>query len=349
MPVDAHGRGGISVPRDEDRRRRGAGSGARLLRAGDRGARQHGEDEAGTSVHDATSERRDSHDACGWWERGGEAQIVDAPPLTAGRQRSYSDVSQHGAGIRRSVSVARTGRRRSAPLLLSGVRYTSCSIGSPDDRRSPRPGTAMPTRLDLTRRLRFVALPLMLVACSSGKEASSDSAAAGGRGRRLRRRYHDAACPVGRRLATTSWSAHSTPTPGCRRSLSMPTTMTDASFSRAASSLPRSKDLAGQIAAREAAGVTVDNRIRVDAAAAAPERGPSTSTTSRTRWRMRSRRTARCAHWTSTWTRRMDSSSSRERHDGSACGGGSAREALRGHGDRRQPHSASSSRLMHRG
>ena len=143
----------------------------------------------------------------------------------------------------------------------------------------------MPTRLDLTRLLCFVALPLVLVACSSGKEASSDSPAPAA----VDSAAGTAMQPAAGRptIATTSWSAHSTPTPGCRRSRSMPTTMTDVSLLKGRVQSAAQRDLAGQIATREAAGITVDNQHPRGRRGRLRQRGPSTSTTSRIRWRMR--------------------------------------------------------------
>ena len=125
----------------------------------------------------------------------------------------------------------------------------------------------MLTVLDLTRRLPFVALPLMLVACSSGKEASSDSAAA---------------VAVG--VADSAAGTTMQPAPSADDRDDIVERALDADAGLQAFALDADdddgrivlkgrvktaahKDLAGQIAAREAAGVTVDNRIRVDAAA----------------------------------------------------------------------------------
>ena len=131
------------------------------------------------------------------------------------------------------------------------------------------PEKAMLTRLDLTRHFHFVALPLMLVACSSGKEASSDSAAAVA-----------AATSVADSAAGTTMQPplsvearddiveRALDADAGLQAYALDADLDDGRIvlkGRVRSAAHR--DLAGQIAAREAAGLTVDNRIRVDAAA----------------------------------------------------------------------------------
>jgi|SRR5688572_4482931 len=126
----------------------------------------------------------------------------------------------------------------------------------------------MPTRLDLTRRLCCVALPLVLVACSSGNEASSDSPAPAG--------VADSAAGTTMQPAPQPAASADDRDDAVERAL-------DADAGLQAFALDADdddgrivlkgrvqtaaqRDLAGQVAAREAAGITVDNRIRVDAA-----------------------------------------------------------------------------------
>jgi osmotically-inducible protein OsmY len=124
----------------------------------------------------------------------------------------------------------------------------------------------MPTRLDLTRRLRFVALPLVLVACSSGREPSADSAAAAAG-------VPDSAAGTTMQPAATADDRDDVVERALDADAGLQAFALDADDDdgrivlkgRVQSAAQR--DLAGQIAAREAAGVTVDNRIRVDAAA----------------------------------------------------------------------------------
>lgn len=127
----------------------------------------------------------------------------------------------------------------------------------------------MLTRLDPARHLLVVALPLMLVACSSRKEASADSAAA-------------AAAATG--VADSAAGTTMQPPPSVQASDDVVERALDADAGLQVYALDADlddgrivlkgrvrtaaqKDLAAQIAAREAAGATVDNRIRVDAAA----------------------------------------------------------------------------------
>ena len=123
----------------------------------------------------------------------------------------------------------------------------------------------MLTRFDLTARLCVVALPLVLVACSGAKDATTDSVAA--------------AAGV-----TDSAAGMSTPAATADARDDVVERALDADAGLQAYGLDADdddgrivlkgrvrtaaeRDLAGQVAAREAAGVTVDNRIRVDAAA----------------------------------------------------------------------------------
>ena len=123
----------------------------------------------------------------------------------------------------------------------------------------------MLTRFDLTARLCVVALPLVLVACSGAKDATTDSVAA--------------AAGV-----TDSAAGVSTPAATADARDDVVERALDADAGLQAYGLDADdddgrivlkgrvrtaaeRDLAGQVAAREAAGVTVDNRIRVDAAA----------------------------------------------------------------------------------
>jgi osmotically-inducible protein OsmY len=124
----------------------------------------------------------------------------------------------------------------------------------------------MLTRLDLTRRLCFVALPLVLVACSSGREASSDSAAAAAG-------VPDSAAGTTMQPAATADARDDVVERALDADTGLQAFALDADDEDGRIELKgrvrtaAQRDLAGQIAAREAAGVTVDNRIRVDAAA----------------------------------------------------------------------------------
>ena len=124
----------------------------------------------------------------------------------------------------------------------------------------------MTTRLDLTTRLGVAALSLVLVACSGAKDATTDSmAAAAG--------------------VTDSAAGMTTPAATADARDDVVERALDADAGLQAYGLDADdddgrivlkgrvrtaaeRDLAGQIATREAAGVTVDNRIRVDAAVA---------------------------------------------------------------------------------
>jgi osmotically-inducible protein OsmY len=127
----------------------------------------------------------------------------------------------------------------------------------------------MLTRLDLARRLHFVALPLMLVACSSGKEASSDSAAATAAASGVA----DSAAGTTMQPAASADARDDVVERALDADAGLQAFALDADDDdgrivlkgRVQSAAQR--DLAGQIAAREAAGITVDNRIRVDAKA----------------------------------------------------------------------------------
>src|SRR5688572_21539372 len=123
----------------------------------------------------------------------------------------------------------------------------------------------MPTRLDLTRLLCCVALPFVLVACSSGNEASSDSPApAAG---------VDSAAGTTMQPAATADARDDVVERALDADTGLQAFALDADDEDGRIELKgrvrtaAQRDLAGQIAAREAAGVTVDNRIRVVAAA----------------------------------------------------------------------------------
>src|SRR5688572_26746077 len=122
----------------------------------------------------------------------------------------------------------------------------------------------MPTRLDLTRRLCCVALPLVLVACSSGNEASSDSPApAAG---------VDSAAGTTMQPAATADDRDDVVERALDADAGLQAFALDADDDdgrivlKGRVQTAAQRDLAGQVAAREAAGITVDNRIRVDAA-----------------------------------------------------------------------------------
>ena len=127
----------------------------------------------------------------------------------------------------------------------------------------------MLTRLALTRRVHIVALPLVLVACSSGKEASSDSAAAVAAASGVA----DSAAGTTMQPAATADARDDVVERALDADPGLQAFALDADDDdgrivlkgRVQSAAQR--DLAGQIATREAAGVSVDNRIRVDAAA----------------------------------------------------------------------------------
>jgi len=125
----------------------------------------------------------------------------------------------------------------------------------------------MLTRLDLTRRLHVAALPLMLVACSSGREARSDSVAAAAAG------VPDSAAGTTMQPAASADARDDVVERALDADAGLQAFALDADDDDGRIVLKgrvrsaAQKDLAGQIAAREAAGVTVDNRIRVDAAA----------------------------------------------------------------------------------
>jgi osmotically-inducible protein OsmY len=127
----------------------------------------------------------------------------------------------------------------------------------------------MLTRLALTRRAQLVALPLVLVACSSGKEASSDSAAAVAAASGVA----DSAAGTTMQPAASADARDDVVERALDADPGLQAFALDADDDdgrivlkgRVQSAAQR--DLAGQIATREAAGVSVDNRIRVDAAA----------------------------------------------------------------------------------
>ena len=123
----------------------------------------------------------------------------------------------------------------------------------------------MRTRLHLPQCLRLVALPLVLVACSSGKDAASDSVAA--------------AAGVTDSAAGTTQPVPSADSRDDRVERALDADSALQGFGLDADDdderivlkgrvrTAAQKDLAGQIATREAGGVAVDNRIRVESAA----------------------------------------------------------------------------------
>jgi osmotically-inducible protein OsmY len=124
----------------------------------------------------------------------------------------------------------------------------------------------MLTRLDLTTRLCVVALPLVLVACSGAKDATTDSmAAAAGvadsaAGMTAPAATADARDDVVERAldADAGLQAYGLDADDDDGRIVLKGRVRTAA----------ERDLAGQVATREAAGVAVDNRIRVDASAA---------------------------------------------------------------------------------
>ena len=124
----------------------------------------------------------------------------------------------------------------------------------------------MLTRLDLTTRLCVVALPLALVACSSGRDATSDSVAAAAG-------VTDSAAGMSQPAATADARddvvERALDADAGLQAFGLDADDDDGRIvlkGRVRTAAER--DLAGQIATREAAGVAVDNRIRVDASAA---------------------------------------------------------------------------------
>lgn len=122
----------------------------------------------------------------------------------------------------------------------------------------------MLTRLDLTARLCVVALPLVLVACSGARDATSDSVAAAAG-------VTDSAAGVSQPAATAD-ARDDVVERALDADAGLQAYGLDADDDDGRIVLKgrvrtaAERDLAGQVATREAAGVTVDNRIRVDAA-----------------------------------------------------------------------------------
>ena len=124
----------------------------------------------------------------------------------------------------------------------------------------------MLTRLDLTTRLCVVALPLVLVACSGAKDATTDSVAASAG-------VTDSAAGMSPAPAATADARDDVVERALDADAGLQAYGLDADDDDGRIVLKgrvrtaAERDLAGQVATREAAGVTVDNRIRVDAAA----------------------------------------------------------------------------------
>ena len=124
----------------------------------------------------------------------------------------------------------------------------------------------MATRLDLTRCFRVAALPLVLAACSGGRDTASDSVAASAG-------VTDSAAGMSQPAATAD-DRDDVVERALDADAGLQTFGLDADDDDGRIVLKgrvrtaAERDLAGQIAAREAAGVAVDNRIRVDAAVA---------------------------------------------------------------------------------
>lgn len=127
----------------------------------------------------------------------------------------------------------------------------------------------MSTSLHLRRGLRVVALPLMLVACSSGKEFSADSAATVA----AETRVADSAAGTTMPPAASADAREDYVERALDAEAGLQAYALDADEDggrivlKGRVKTAAHRDLAGQIAAREAPGITVDNRIRVDAAA----------------------------------------------------------------------------------
>lgn len=123
----------------------------------------------------------------------------------------------------------------------------------------------MLTRLDLTTRLCVVALPLVLVACSGAKDATSDSVAAAAG-------VTDSAAGMTQPAATAD-ARDDVVERALDADAGLQAYGLDADDDDGRIVLKgrvrtaAERDLAGQVATREAAGVAVDNRIRVDAGA----------------------------------------------------------------------------------
>jgi osmotically-inducible protein OsmY len=130
----------------------------------------------------------------------------------------------------------------------------------------------MLTRLDLTTRLCVVALPLALVACSGGKDATSDSVAASAG-------VTDSAAGMSQPAATAD-ARDDVVERALDADAGLQAYGLDADDDDGRIVLKgrvrtaAERDLAGRVATREAAGVTVDNRIRVDSSVAASASRP---------------------------------------------------------------------------
>ena len=130
----------------------------------------------------------------------------------------------------------------------------------------------MLTRLDLTARLCVVALPLALVACSGGRDATSDSVAAAAG-------VTDSAAGMSQPAATAD-ARDDVVERALDADAGLQAYGLDADDDDGRIVLKgrvrtaAERDLAAQVAAREAAGVTVDNRIRVDSSVAASASRP---------------------------------------------------------------------------
>jgi osmotically-inducible protein OsmY len=131
----------------------------------------------------------------------------------------------------------------------------------------------MLTRLDLTRCFRVAALPLALAACSGGRDATADSVAASAG-------VTDSAAGMSQPAATAD----------ARDDVVERARDADAGLQaygldaddddgrivlKGRVRTAAERDLAGQVAAREAAGVAVDNRIRVDSTVAGSAARPT--------------------------------------------------------------------------
>ena len=130
----------------------------------------------------------------------------------------------------------------------------------------------MLTRLDLAARLCVVALPLALVACSGGRDATSDSVAAAAG-------VTDSAAGMSQPAATAD-ARDDVVERALDADAGLQAYGLDADDDDGRIVLKgrvrtaAERDLAAQVAAREAAGVTVDNRIRVDSSVAASASRP---------------------------------------------------------------------------
>ena len=130
----------------------------------------------------------------------------------------------------------------------------------------------MLTRLDLAARLCVVALPLALVACSGGRDATSDSVAAAAG-------VTDSAAGMSQPAATAD-ARDDVVERALDADAGLQAYGLDADDDDGRIVLKgrvrtaAERDLAAQVAAREAAGVTVDNSISVDSSVAASASRP---------------------------------------------------------------------------